>query len=148
MLGKKVLILGAGGVAPSIIFALNKMKASKIIISNRTKDKAENLKDLFKKLEVIDWGDVPDFDMIINATSIGLNKNDKIKLDFSKVGKNKIFYDVIYNPTETNFLKTGKKLGHRTENGKLMFIYQAFAAFKAWHGINPEINDQVIKLLE
>ena len=53
---KEVLILGAGGVVPSIIFALNKMKISKIKISNRTKDKAENLKTLFKNIEIIEWG--------------------------------------------------------------------------------------------
>ena len=72
--------------------------------------------------------------MIINATSLGLNKNDQIDLDFSEIGTNKFFYDVIYNPKETNFLKTGKKMGNEIENGKLMFIYQAFMAFKslAW----------------
>ena len=145
---KKVLILGAGGVVPSIIFALNKMQASKIFVSNRTKDKAENLKNLFDKLDIIEWGNIPDFDMIINATSLGLKKEDKINLDFSKTGTDKFFYDVIYNPKETNFLKEGKKLGNKTENGKLMFIYQALLAFNVWHGIKPEINDEVINLLD
>jgi len=145
---KKVLILGAGGVVPSIIFALNKMQASKIFVSNRTKDKAENLKNLFDKLDIIEWGNIPDFDMIINATSLGLKKEDKINLDFSKTGTNKFFYDVIYNPKETNFLKEGKKLGNKTENGKLMFIYQALLAFNVWHGIKPEINDEVVNLLD
>tara|TARA_B100001093_G_scaffold181392_1_gene174109 strand:- start:538 stop:1332 length:795 start_codon:yes stop_codon:yes gene_type:complete len=145
---KKVLILGAGGVVPSIIFALNKMQASKIFVSNRTKDKAENLKNLFDKLDIIEWGNIPDFDMIINATSLGLKKEDKINLDFSKAGTDKFFYDVIYNPKETNFLKEGKKLGNKTENGKLMFIYQALLAFNVWHGIKPEINDEVINLLD
>tara|TARA_A100000164_G_C21759065_1_gene700670 strand:- start:15 stop:809 length:795 start_codon:yes stop_codon:yes gene_type:complete len=147
-LNKKVLILGAGGVVPSIIFALNKMKVSKITISNRTKNKAEKLKDLFQNLKIIDWGEVPDSDIIINATSIGLKKEDKINLDFSKLGKNKFFYDVIYKPSETNFLKNGKKLGNRTENGKLMFVYQAFAAFKKWHEIEPNINKEVFKILD
>ena len=145
---KKVLILGAGGVVPSIIFALNKMQASKIFVSNRTKDKAENLKNLFDKLDIIEWGNILDFDMIINATSLCLKKEDKINLDFSKTGTNKFFYDVIYNPKETNFLKEGKKLGNKTENGKLMFIYQALLAFNVWHGIKPEINDEVINLLD
>ena len=145
---KKVLILGAGGVVSSIIFALNKMQASKIFVSNRTKDKAENLKNLFDKLDIIEWGNIPDFDMIINATSLGLKKEDKINLDFSKAGTDKFFYDVIYNPKETNFLKEGKKLGNKTENGKLMFIYQALLAFNVWHGIKPEINDEVINLLD
>ena len=145
---KKVLILGAGGVVPSIIFALNKMQASKITVSNRTKEKAENLKNLFDKLDIIEWGNIPDFDMIIKATSLGLKEEDKINLDFSKIGTDKFFYDVIYNPKETNFLKEGKKLGNKTENGKLMFIYQALLAFNVWHGIKPEINDKVISLLD
>ena len=126
---KKVLILGAGGVVPSIIFALNRMKVCEVILSNRTKYKAENLRNLFKNLKIVDWGNVPEFDMIINATSIGLNSNDKINIDLSNVGQNKFFFDVIYNPKETNFLKLGKKLGNKIENGKLMFIYQASVAF-------------------
>jgi len=85
--------------------------------------------------------------MIINATSLGLN-NEPINLNFSDVGDNKLFYDVIYNPSETNFLKEGKRLGNRSENGKLMFVYQAFEAFKLWHGVEPEINKDVIKLLD
>lgn len=145
---KKVLILGAGGVVPSIIFALNKMKVSEITITNRTKHKAEKLKDLFENLKVVEWGDIPQFDMVINATSIGLNKNDEINLDFSKVDPNKFFYDIIYNPKETVFLKNAKKLGNKTENGKLMFIYQALAAFNMWHGIQPEINNDTIELLD
>ena len=146
MRGKKIFILGAGGVVPSIIFALNKMNVSKIIISNRTKKKAEDLKSQFHNLEVLDWGDINDFDVIINATSLGLNK-ESINLDFSKFANNKLFYDVIYNPEETNFLKEGKKLGNRTENGKLMFVYQAFEAFKLWHGIEPQINSDILEIL-
>ena len=145
---KEVLILGAGGVVPSIIFALIKMKVSKIKISNRTKEKVENLKKIFENIEIIEWGEVPNFDVIINATSIGLKKEDNINLDFSLISKNKIFYDVIYNPKETNFLKTGKSLGNITLNGKLMFIYQALSAFNIWHGLEPEINQDVIKFLD
>ena len=144
---KIFFILGAGGVVPSIIFALNKMNVSKIIISNRTRQKADDLKSQFKFLNVIDWGNLPKFDVIINATSLGLN-NEAINLNFSDIGVNKLFYDVIYNPSETNFLKVGKKFGNRSENGKLMFVYQAMEAFKLWHGIEPKINDETLKLLE
>ncbi len=145
--GKKIFILGAGGVVPSIIFALNKMNVSKIIISNRTKKKAEDLKSQFHNLEICDWGDINDFDVIINATSVGLNK-ETINLDFSKFANNRLFYDVIYSPAETNFLKEGKKHGNRTENGKLMFVYQAFEAFKLWHGIEPDINSDTLEILK
>ena len=143
---KKILILGAGGVVPSIIFALNKMEVSKITVSNRTYKKAENLKSQFNNINIVNWGEIPEFDIIINATSLGLN-NETIDLNISNVGNGKLFYDVIYNPSETNFLKNGKKLGNQTENGKLMFIYQALEAFKLWHDLEPAVNNQILNLL-
>ena len=146
--GKKILILGAGGVVPSIIFALKKLKAKKIIVSNRTKDKAENLKSLYKDLIIINWGEATEFDFVVNATSKGLKSEDELNLDFLKNQKDKFFYDVIYNPKETNFLKSAKKLGNMTENGKKMFIYQAAASFKIWHNIEPAINDEISELLD
>ena len=91
---------------------------------------------------------IPNFDVIINATSLGLNQKDKINLDFTNIGKNKLFYDVIYNPSETHFLNVGKKLGNKYENGKLMFVYQAFSAFKLWHSVEPIINNETIRLLD
>ena len=145
--GKKVFILGAGGVVPSIIFTLKKMNASEIIVSNRTKNKADKLKKLFDNLTIVDWGEVPYFDMIINATSLGLNDKDEINLNFSKVEKEKFFYDVIYNPSETNFLKKAKLMGHKIENGKKMFIYQAASAFNIWHDVYPKIDEKIEKIL-
>ena len=147
MEGKKIFVLGAGGVVPSIIYALKKMNVLEITVSNRTKQKAEKLTETFKNLKIVNWGDIENSDVIINATSLGLN-NEYINLDFSKIGTNKLFYDVIYNPKETNFLKEGKRLGNRTENGRLMFIYQAFEAFKLWHGIEPKIDVKTFEILD
>ena len=141
---KDILILGAGGVVSSIIYSLKKMKVSKISISNRTKQKAENLKKLFKDLNIVDWGSTVNFDVIINATSIGLKRDDEIKLDYSKVGSNKLFYDVIYNQNKTNFLLKGEESGNQIENGKMMFIYQAQLAFKIWHNILPKIDNKLL----
>ena len=141
---KKVFILGAGGVAPSIIVALKRLGAIEIALSNRTKKKAEDLKKIYSDLEIIDWGETPDFDMIINATSLGLKNTDEIKLNYTNVGPNKLFYDVIYNPIQTNFLTKAKILGNKIENGKMMFIYQAQLAFKIWHDILPKINNKLL----
>ena len=90
---------------------------------------------------------MPDFDIIINATSLGLN-NESINLDTSNIGQDKLFYDVIYNPNKTNFLKLGERLGNQIENGKLMFIYQAYEAFRLWHGVEPNVNEEILKLLD
>ena len=144
---KKIFILGAGGVVPSIVYASMKMGSSQIIISNRTKNNAKKIKNIFNNVQIINWGDMPNFDVVINATSIGLKEEDKINLDFSKIGKNKLFYDVIYNPGETNFLKIGKKSGNKYVNGKLMFIYQALSSFKLWHDVEPIISNETLKLL-
>jgi len=145
---KKIFIMGAGGVVPSIIYALEKSGVSKIIVSNRTKRRAEDLKKNFPKTTVVEWGNQPEFDMIINATSLGLNKEDDIGLNFKDMNKEKLFYDVIYNPKETNFLRTGKSLGCQVCNGKMMFIYQAFEAFKLWHKVKPEVNEDLKKFLD
>ena len=145
---KKIVILGAGGVVPSIIYALKKMNAHKIYLSNRTKEKAEILKNMFEGLEVIDWGVLPDFDMIINATSLGLKENDKFGIDFSMAANNKLFFDVIYNPFNTDFSEAGNKPGNKIENGLNMFLFQAQKAFSIWHNIEPNINQELIKFLE
>ena len=144
---KTALILGAGGVAPSIIVALKKLKIKKIFITNRTEIKVLELKNFFPELEIVEWGRMVDFDIIINATSIGLNEKDEIKIDYERISRNKFFYDVIYNPEETNFLKKGKKFGAQVENGKNMFIHQAQKAFFIWHGVLPEIDTETINLL-
>ena len=85
---------------------------------------------------------------IINATSLGLKKDDHIKLNYKAIGKDKIFYDLIFNPDKTNFLLEGEGLGNETTNGKMMFICQAQLAFKIWHNILPKIDNETIKLLE
>ncbi len=141
---KKVFILGAGGVVPSIILALKRLGAAKIILSNRTKKKANYLKKKYTDLEIIDWGETPDFDMIINATSLGLKKNDQIKLNYAEIGTNKLFYDIIYNPSKTKFLLKAKQFGNQIENGKMMFVHQAQLAFRIWHNVLPKIDNRLL----
>ena len=147
---KVVFILGAGGVTASIISAFQHNEV-KMFLSNRTKERANELKKNFPKLEVLDWGQRPsNFDIVINTTSIGLKKNQRINLDFSDCDKdeNKLFYDLIYNPKETNFLKEAKLRGNKIMNGKKMFLNQAMYAFKLWTNIKPEIDTEVFKLLD
>ena len=144
---KKVLILGAGGVVPSVLLALKNMGVDQITLSNRTKEKAINLKKNFPFLGVIDWGETIKSDLVINATSVGIKQNDEIKIDYTKLD-GKLFYDVIYNPSKTKFLENAENFGKKAENGKNMFIYQAMKAFQTWHGIKPEVNEEVRDLIK
>ena len=146
--GKKIFILGAGGVTSSIIFALKQLEVSIIMLSNRTKEKAENLKKIYPDLDLIKWGDIKNFDMIINATSLGLKESDKIPINYDQIDAGKFFYDVIYNPKKTNFLLEAEKRGNQIENGKMMFAYQAQQAFEMWTGLLPSVNKKVLQLLE
>ena len=143
--GKKALIFGAGGVVSSVVLALNNLGLENITITNRTKNKAEILSEKYN-LEVCEWGKILDADIYINCTSIGLNKNDSMDLDFSKIN-GKIFYDIIYKP-KTNFLINAEKYGNQIIDGKMMFLYQAQKSFEIWHGIKPQICEQTKVLLD
>ena len=160
---KKVLIIGAGGVTSSILSSFIKVNgAEKIYLSNRTRQKAEELKKSWDSslgifqmkentIEIIDWGKKCELcDLVINTTSVGLSKDEKINFDFSDYNNKKkvLFYDLIYNPKETNFLKDARIRGNRTINGKMMFLWQAHLAFKMWTGVSPTIDEEVIKLLD
>ena len=144
---KKILIIGAGGVTPSILSTFIKVDgAKKIYLSNRTRSKAEELKKFWDKalgiyqmkkdtIKVIDWEKKSELcDLIINTTSVGLTKDEKLNFDFSDYNNKKdvLFYDLIYNPKETNFLKDARVRGNRTMNGKKMFLWQAHLAFKKY----------------
>ena len=158
---KKIFILGAGGVASSILEAFVDT-VNKIYISNRTIKKAKELKqvgdsslDLLNKnkniIQVIDWGKMPEIcDIVVNTTSVGLTKDENLTLDFSEYEKRKkvLFYDLIYNPKETNFLKDARLRGNKTMNGKMMFLHQARIAFKIWTGIETDICNETIRLLD
>ena len=144
---KNVLILGAGGVVTSVISALKNLSTKNIFLMNRTKEKAQKIKEKLEYIEIIDWGDIRDFDMIINATSLGLNKEDDLGLNFESIKKKILFYDLIYNPEETKFLKSARQMMHIVENGKMMFIYQAHQSFTLWHKVMPNIDKETITIV-
>ena len=87
-------------------------------------------------------------DLVINATSLGLNDQDQIPFNFETINKNIIFYDVIYNPEQTNFLKKAKSKGHICINGLMMFLYQAQLSYKIWFDAEPKIDAELINLIK
>ncbi len=148
---KKVLIIGAGGVSPSVIFALKKSKIKNISIINRTHDKSIFLKKRFNFLKILEWGSLEDelanFDIIINATSLGLKNSNDFEFKFERVKQSLIYIDTIYNPLETKTLKFLKENNVKVFNGLEMLIYQGQKSFYLWNKINPEIDDQLVNLL-
>ena len=100
---------------------------------------------------IIPWLDlkseIKNFDIIINATSLGLKNGDDFNFNFENTKNNLIFIDTIYNPLETKTLKYLKGKGFKVFNGLDMFIYQGQKAFYLWNKINPEIDQTLIDLL-
>ena len=148
---KKALIIGAGGVSPSVILSLQKSGIQEISITNRTREKFIFLKNKFSSLKMIEWNklqeEIENFDIIINATSLGLKGNKDFDFNFEKIKSNLIYIDTIYNPLETKTLKYLKKMNIKVFNGLNMFIYQGQKAFYLWNKINPEIDETLIDLL-
>ena len=151
-LNKKALVIGAGGVSPSVVLSVQKSGIRNISITNRTKEKCIFLKNRFKFLNIISWenlvSEIKNFDIIINATSLGLKNSDEFNFNFTNTKKDVVYIDTIYNPLETKTLKYLKEEGKKVFNGLDMFIYQGQKSFYLWNKINPEIDDKLIELLK
>jgi len=148
---KKALVIGAGGVSPSVILSIKKSGISNISITNRTNEKCIFLKKKYNFLNIIAWSDlkleIKNFDIIINATSLGLKNGDDFNFNFSNTKNESIYIDTIYNPLETKTFKYLKEEGRRVFNGLDMFIYQGQKSFYLWNKINPEIDNELVELL-
>ena len=148
----KAIVIGAGGVAPSIIFALKKTDIKKVFIANRTREKAIFMKKKFPFIDILNLNEVPqrisEFDIIINATSLGLKNGEQFNINLDGLTDKSIFIDTIYNPLETKIIKHLKGKNIKTFNGLDMLIYQGQKSFYIWNKINPEIDDELIQLLE
>ena len=148
---KNTLVIGAGGVSPSIILSLQKSGVKKISVTNRTNEKCIFLKKKFNYLNILPWSSLEDeiknFDIIINATSLGLKEGDDFNFKFSNTKNNLIYIDTIYNPLETKTYRYLKEEGRKVFNGLDMFIYQGQKSFYLWNKINPEIDNRMIELL-
>ena len=149
---QEALILGAGGVSSSIILALKKSSIHNITLTNRTYEKSLFIKKKFPDIKIINWSNYKkeskNFDIIINATSLGLLGNAEFDTFFENVKTNLIYIDTIYNPLETKMIKNLKTKNIKTFNGLDMFLYQGQKAFYIWNKINPEIDDTLVNLLE
>ena len=122
-----------------------------ISIANRTEDKCIFLKKKFKYLNILNWvnlkNELKNYDIIINATSLGLKNGQDFNFNFDKVKNSLIYIDTIYNPLETKTFKYLKAKNIKVLNGLEMFIYQGQKAFYLWTKVNPEIDQKLIELL-
>lgn len=148
--GKRILLIGAGGAARAAVSGLIQKQASSVTILNRTASKAARLAAFFKKksgrttlcsalLDKENFLRVSrEADLMINSTSAGLKPGETpVPKDWilpARQIKSRLFFDLIYRPAETSFLKFARLKGHKTLNGTGMLVYQGARAFELWTG--------------
>ena len=149
---KKIMILGAGGAARAISFQILLSGAKNLVISNRTIDKASELRDdLVEKLDpdvkVTDLGfnleeELKDTDILINTTPIGMypNISQQPLVTANMMHPGLIVNDIVYNPLKTGLIVEAEKVGAKTISGVKMLIYQGVESFKIWTGIEPPVE--------
>jgi len=138
-------ILGAGGAARAVVAALLDAGVPEILISNRTRVRAEALRaDFGHRLEVVDWVQAGNmFDdavTVVNATSLGMVGKLPLRVPLDGLRKGTLVTDLVYAPLKTDFLAEAEKMGCITVDGLGMLIHQAVPAFERWFGVRPEVD--------
>jgi len=144
----KALIIGAGGAARAVGLALAETDSAQIDFANRTLEKAEELSAKVRETKASNVltleraeAELADYDLIINATSVGMEPYpDPQPLSLYHVSPAAFCVDLIYKPLQTTWLKEAEKKGCQTLNGLSMLIYQGALAFEQWFGIFPEVK--------
>lgn len=148
--GKRVLLLGAGGVARAAAFTLIREGVEELSLVNRTLQRAETLAEQIREktgfvVRCFTYEDsaLPDYlgqlDLVVNGTSVGMYPQTKARppLPLDKLSPACLICDLVYRPLETELLKEAKKHGLRTLGGLGMLLYQGVLAFQHWTGVEP-----------
>ncbi len=143
------VVLGAGGAARAVIYALLKEGAPEVRLVNRTKNKAQGLARDFKRLRVHDWEQrndaLTEANLLVNATSMGMNGQAKLEIDLAKLPPNALVNDIVYTPLMTDLLRDSEDRGNPIVTGIGMLLHQARPAFEAWFGILPDLDAELQK---
>ena len=146
----KVLIIGAGGASRAVISALLKSGVSKIVITNRTHERANELKEYFdRKIDGIKWNEKEQFlgeiNTLVNTTTLGMLGCESLDLSLSSINMGTIVLDLVYNPIKTTLLQNAEKQGCKIIDGLGMLLHQATPGFKEWFGVEPKITNEIRK---
>ena len=146
------VVFGAGGASRAILGALLEDGASDIILTNRTRSRADQLRsDFGAKVKVVEWMKIQNYlsdaSTIVNTTSLGMVGNTDLPIPLNTLKKNTLVTDIVYTPIKTHLLATAAKMGCRTVDGLGMLIHQAIPGFERWFGIKPGDSQPLRELL-
>jgi len=138
-------MFGAGGAARAVVAALLDVGVPEIMISNRTRVRAEALKTEFgKRIQVCDWvkagNMLDDASLVVNTTSLGMLGKPPLRVPLDGLNKRAVVTDLVYAPLKTRLLAEAEKKGCTTVDGLGMLLHQAVPAFERWFGVRPEVD--------
>lgn len=140
------VVLGAGGAARAVIAALSDAGVREIILTNRTRARAERLRDDFgQRVRVVDWvqaGNVlEDAALVVNTTSLGMSGQPDLRVPLDGLQKGTVVTDLVYSPLRTRLLTVAEQAGCITVDGLGMLLHQAVPAFERWFGHRPTVDE-------
>ena len=141
----EALVLGAGGAARAIVYALLQDGAPRVIIANRTEENTKRLAVFFgDKVSAISmtevFGALGGVQTFVNTTSLGMVGQPDLKIDISNLPKTALITDIVYNPITTSLLSQAQELGLEAVDGLGMLLHQAVPGFEAWFGVRPMVD--------
>jgi shikimate dehydrogenase len=150
---RKAVVIGAGGAARAIVYALKLRGTKRIFLINRTKERAAELALEFgAPIEVVDFPDLPGTltgaDLLINTTSLGMRGQPPLAIDLRSLPPDAVVSDIVYVPLETTLLRAAKARGLRTVSGIGMLLHQAVPGFERWFGRKPCVTPELRNLVE
>jgi shikimate dehydrogenase len=149
---KRVVLLGAGGSARAIVGALIDQRVSEIIVINRSRERAEHLRQQFGgPVHVSGWNEIgkelATADLLVNTTSLGMTGQPALDIDLSALPPNALVADIIYTPLETALIGRARALGNPVAPGLGMLLHQAVRGFELWFGMRPEVTPELHDLI-
>ncbi len=141
-----VAVIGAGGAARAVVAALIDSGATEIRISNRTKTRAEALRQEFGvKVQVVDWVQAGNMlegaATVVNTSSLGMTGKPEMRIPLDGLSPDAVVTDLVYTPLETRLLAEARNIGCTTVDGLGMLLHQAAPGFERWFGVRPEVDE-------
>jgi shikimate dehydrogenase len=142
------MVLGAGGASRAIISALLEDGAPELWLSNRTKNRAEMLREHFgAKVRVVDWvkaaGELGGCTTLVNTTSLGMAGQPELPISLEKIKPDTLVTDIVYSPLVTNLLASAGERGCVTVDGLGMLLHQAVPGFESWFRKRPSVDQEL-----
>ncbi|MFG1347575.1 shikimate dehydrogenase [Xanthobacter autotrophicus DSM 431] len=149
---KLALVLGAGGASRAIVHALVGRGFERVVLANRTLERAEAVAALFGPRVVplaFDkaGGVMGDADILVNCTSLGMKGAAPLSIDLDRLRPEAVVSDIVYVPLQTPLLKLAENRGIRTVDGLGMLLHQGVPGFERWFGVRPQVTDELRALL-